>query len=178
VYGSIALIEDVVEKDGVLRVSQIFFPLVMVLTQDCDLAEDFKSRYGRPKRPTQDKFLLSVLVAPLYNLTHVLKGEHLTGLEQQMTPFPSSKKATERKLLKQNRTPRYHYIEFPPDVSIVPSVIDFKHYFSVSVQHLRKKQESFACRVDQLYRERISQRFATFLARIGLPDRYVTTPDP
>jgi hypothetical protein len=56
------MIEHVLEKDGVIEVSKVVFPLVVVLTQDCDLAQDFTFR----RASTQDKWLLSVLVAPLY----------------------------------------------------------------------------------------------------------------
>ena len=55
-------------------------------------------------------------------------------------------------------------------INVVPSVIDFKHYFSVNVKYLQKvKRKQFVCMVGDLYREDISQRFASFLSRIGLP---------
>ena len=70
----------------------------------------------------------------------------------------------------QNETPRYHYLKFPNEVPIVPSIIDFKHYFSLNLEYLYEiKNESFLCRISELYREDISQRFASFLSRIGLP---------
>jgi hypothetical protein len=71
----------------------------------------------------------------------------------------------------QNDYPRYHYIEFPDDIQITPSIIDFKHYFSVNVPYLKKlKSENFVCKVSELYREQITLRFSNFLSRIGLPD--------
>ena len=72
--------------------------------------------------------------------------------------------------LKQNETPRYHYLTFPDNMQIVPSVIDFKHYFSVNITYLKRvKTEQFVCKIAELYREDISQRFASFLSRVGLP---------
>ena len=48
---------------------------------------------------------------------------------------------------------------------------DFKHYFSVSVAYLEKlRPKHFVCRLSELYREDLSQRFAAYLARIGLPN--------
>ena len=41
--------------DGVIKVSKIVFPLVIVLTQDCDLTWDFDSR--KNATGTQDKYL-------------------------------------------------------------------------------------------------------------------------
>jgi hypothetical protein len=78
---------------------------------------------------------------------------------------------THGRLLRNNEIPRYHYMEFPRDVPIVPSVIDFKHYFSVNAQELaNKKSSSFVCMVSPLFREDISHRFASYLSRIGLPE--------
>src|SRR5262249_27344924 len=81
------------------------------------------------------------------------------------------KKRSPGEFLVKNERPRYHYLEFPNDIQIVSSVIDFKHYFSVNVKYLKKiKKTNFVCCVSDLYREDISQRFTSFLARIGLPE--------
>jgi hypothetical protein len=74
-------------------------------------------------------------------------------------------------MIQNNANPRYHYLDFPKDCPLVPSVVDFKHYFSVSPEQLREHAKaSFICRLAPLYREDICQRFAAFLSRIGLPD--------
>jgi hypothetical protein len=74
-------------------------------------------------------------------------------------------------MIRQNNNPRYHYLEFDTNVvQISPSIIDFKHYFSVNVEYLiAQKQRDFVCQIAPLYRESISQRFTSFLSRIGLP---------
>lgn len=169
IYRNVEFIEYVAEKEGKIEIPIITFPLVIVLTQECDLFQDYKSRYGHSKKrmQTQDKYLISVLVSPLYNYEHVLNGEHLSLLSLKMQVIPRGK--TPDDYLKSNERPRYHYIEFPPDIPIPPSVIDFKHYFSVNVEYLRKIKSNFICRVSPVFREDISQRFASFLARIGLP---------
>jgi len=168
IFKDVEFIEYIAEKEGIIEISKIKFPLVVVLTQDCDLDEDFKFRWGRPKKETQDKVLFSVLVAPLYNIEHVYLGKHLEELGLKMQQI--NKKETPGKKLRQNQTPRYHYLEFPTDIPIIPSVIDFKHYFSVNVKYLKKiKKTNFICNVPPLYREDISHRFASFLSRIGLP---------
>ncbi len=68
-------IEYVSEKSGNIEVSKIVFPLVVILTQDCDLAQDYKFRWSKTETKNEDKWLLSVLVAPLYNLEHIYTGE-------------------------------------------------------------------------------------------------------
>jgi len=171
VFRDVEFVESVIEEEGIIRVARIIFPLVIVLTQDCDLAQDFRARYGRKERPSnQDKFLLSVLVAPLYNLEHVYNGEHLSQLGIQMATVPR-RGHTGSSLLK-NRRPRYHYLEFPSGVPLTNSVVDFKHYFSVTVEYLKRaKRDDFVCNVAPLFREDLGQRFASFLSRVGLPEQ-------
>ena len=172
IYQNVEFIESVNEENGIVKISKIVFPYVVVLTQDCDLAQDFKFRSDDSK--TGDKLILSVLVAPIYNAAHVYSGEHLTELGLFMRQIKVKKRGnkytTEWRNLVNNDNPRYHYLEFPNEVSIVPSIIDFKHYFSLNLEYLREIRETnFVCKVSELYREDISQRFASFLSRIGLP---------
>jgi hypothetical protein len=166
----IEYLEYVREENGIIEASKILFPLVIVLTQDCDLAQDstFRASAGSGEKKSQDKYLLSVLVAPLYNLEHVYLGKHLSEIDMQMEPINRNKSPGDN--LRKNVNPRYHYLDFPPEVPLVPSVIDFKHYFSIDVKTLNAlHNDQFVCGVSELYREDISQRFSSFLSRIGLP---------
>ena len=170
IFKNVEHAEYAVEENGIVEVSMIVFPLVIVLSQDCDLEQDHNFRYKEPRPTTQDKYLLSVLVAPLYNVEHFYSGEHLSELGLTMATFERRKEKTANKSLKNNEIPRYHYLEFPDDIPIVPSVIDFKNYFSVNVQYVQKsKPQNFVCKVSELFREDICLRFANFLSRIGLP---------
>ena len=163
------MIEYVVQREGNVEISKISFPLVVVLTQDCDLEQDHKYHWGRSPRSSQDKWLISVLVAPLYNLEHVYAGQHLSELGMSMEPINAKKSPGQ--YLRNNERPRYHFLSFPPSFPIVDSVVDFKHYFSVNVRYLRRlRQTHFVCRLERLYREDLSHRFSAYLARIGLPE--------
>jgi hypothetical protein len=165
----VEFIEYALERKGVIEFSKIIFPLIIVLTQDCDLEQDYRIRKERRQANNQDKLLFSVLVAPLYNAEHVFRGEHLSDLK--MTMMDINRRRTPGKNLMNNETPRFHYLTFPLGVPIVPSVIDFKHYFSVNVNYMRVlKKKNFVCQVSDLFREDVSQRFASFLSRIGLPE--------
>lgn len=169
IYKDIEFIEYAEERSGIIEVSKIIFPSVLVLTQDCDLAQDYKFRFSHAPKKNQDKWLISVLVAPLYNKDQFFRGEHLSELEMKMMDLQHGSKTHKNKIIS-NQDQRFHYIEFPKGVPIVPSIIDFKHYFSVNVNYLKKvKPSHFICRISELYREDISQRFASFLSRIGLP---------
>lgn len=170
IFRDVECIERVVEGRGIIEVSKVVFPLAVVMTQDCDLEQDAKYKTkGQTPPADDDKRLLSVLLVPLYNAEHVFQGTHLADLKLTMTKI--NKKKTPGTSLMQNERPRYHYLEFPDEIPIVPQIADFKHYFSAHLSYmewLRSKQ--FVCRITELFREDLSQRFAAYLARIGLPE--------
>jgi hypothetical protein len=170
VLRDIECIEYVVEKDGVIEVAKIMFPLVVVLTQDCDLEQDSRYKVAEVKKPsTDDKRLFSVLVAPMYNAEYVFQGVHLSELSLNMTSINKGK--TEGDYLRKNERARYQYLAFPEDVQVVPQIVDFKHFFSVNLRYLESLLDGqFVCRIADLFREDLSQRFAAYLSRIGLPD--------
>lgn len=130
ILSNVEHIEAVTEHDGIIKISKIVFPLVMVLTQDCDLTWDYDSR--NTDSSNQDKYLFSAIVVPLYNYEHFVDGQHLSDLQQQMSKISRKLTKTDNKNLRKNEAPRYHYLEFEPNVPIVNSVIDFKHYFTVN----------------------------------------------
>jgi hypothetical protein len=167
-------VEYVVEKKGQIEVGLIDYPLVVVLTQDCDLEQDKnlrkKIQTAKDSEVNQGNLLLSVLVAPLYNVEHVYEGGHLSDLGITSPAINGRPKKTPGEKLRNNENARYHYLEFPNSVQIVPSVIDFKHFFTVNLVHLKKiRSQHFVCNISDLFREDISQRFASFLSRVALP---------
>jgi hypothetical protein len=167
IFKEIECIESITEVSGVIEVSKIVYPLVVVMTQDCDLEQDVRNN---PKAASgDDKKLLSILVVPLYNAEMVFLGQHLSDLGLGMATIKKS--STRGNNLMNNETPRYHYLDFPDNVGLVAQIADFKHYFSVNLAALSERCEiSFVCQVSELYREHLSHRFASYLARIGLPD--------
>lgn len=162
--------DAVIDSEKEIRISEISFPYVMILTQDCDLEQES----GRLSMPSSDdKSLLSILVAPMYNAQHLFAGKHLSELGWEMQVIDP--KGTKGKLVQDNQIPRYHYLDIGAQ-GLVPLIIDFKHYFSLNVEYVKGLVASnFIGKVDALYRELISQRFAYFLSRIGLPSTVQTS---
>lgn len=168
---NVEFIEYADEVDGQLEISKITFPLVVVLTQDCDLEQDFNNRSASQKA-SQDKHLISIIVAPLYNIEHLYDGEHLSELGLKMQVINRKPEKSDNKFLRQNQNPRYHYFEFPSELGVVNSAVDFKHYFTVNLNYLTKhKVNNFVCKISELYRESVSHRFSFYLSRIGLPNQ-------
>ena len=172
IFRNIEYLEYVKEENDVIEISKIVFPLAIVLTQSCDLQQDYNARKKliETQKGDQDKFLISVIVAPIYNFEEFRLGTHLSQLGFTMTVQGGRKRSKCENIIK-NENKRYHYLNFSEDVDIVESVIDFKHYFTVSVNYLNQHyDEKYVCSIEPLYRELITQRFSNFLSRIGLPD--------
>ncbi|HHT14311.1 MAG TPA: hypothetical protein GXZ86_00360 [Clostridiales bacterium] len=166
----VTFIENVTNVANKLKISKVIFPLVIVLSQECDLLQNFNERCINKG---EDKHLFSVLVAPLYNFEHFIDGLHLSDLDKKMQQFSRNKTKSDNRNLRYNNNPRYHYMEFK-EPRIVPSVIDFKHYFGVELTSLESHRASnIVCSVASIYREAISQRFCSYLSRIGLPNANV-----
>lgn len=169
IFPKVRFIESYKETSGQFELTMFEFPHVVVLTQDCDLEQSTAARQKNlteDKLAVNDKHLISVIAAPLYNSELLFSGKHLNDIGIKTQIINSKLKAP----IQSNQNPRYHYLEFPEEVPIPNSVIDFKHYFTVSLQILEERISERICGIDPLYRELVSQRFAGYLARIGLPN--------
>ena len=172
IFRDVEYVEYAIENEDTIEVSKIHFPYAIILTQACDLQQDHdaKQRLIMEGKGSQDKFLISAIVAPIYNFEDFLQGEHLKQLGMKMLSFPGRSKTPTKNVI-DNENKRYHYLKFDEGIPIVESVIDFKHYFTVSVNYLTSiYQTHYVCSVESLYRELILQRFSNFLSRIGLPE--------
>ena len=138
------------------------FPRAVVLSQDCDLASDLLSV------EKQDIRLVSVLMAPLYEMSDAADGNHLRGLGMHSDGL-RGKNSGSGKDLRQNANPRYHCLPLS-QAGIDPDLIaDFKHYFSVSADYLMAvRRLAIVASLNVPYREDLCQRFAAYLTRIGL----------
>ncbi len=118
----------------------------IVMSQSCDL------EYGRIKL---------VLVCPIHNLS--LFGEKSTNF--------ASDKGKEN--LRRGNNPGYHLLDECgiKDFEFELKVVDFRSVYGVPIETLfeRIKEEKERIRLLPPYREHLSQAFARFFMRVGLP---------
>lgn len=139
-------------------------PYVIVLTQDCDLEQDFFNR--NEQREKQDKFLQSILVCPAYLSKQFRDGIHLKSLNLQMEKINSGR----YKAIQNQNIGRYHYLEGSVPDQVPELVIDFKHYYTLPANLLNSVyKQHYVASLNELFRESLSQRFSFYLSRIGLP---------
>ena len=159
-------------EQGKLSIEKIELPYMIVLSQDCDLEWDFINRkdFSIHTDNTQfkhDKFLHTILICPAYLAEHLKQGIHLQNQKMKMEEI-GSKKWND---IENNNNPRYHFLNNCLELQIPKLAIDFKHYFTIPRDKLYESaKDHYIASVSHLFRESLSQRFAYYLSRIGLPE--------
>lgn len=138
----------------------------VILSQDCDLEQDHRVRFPAGQKPS-DKLLSQVLLAELY------PAEQIFGIVKTA----GGNKAWDR--VRQNNDPRYHFLEGVPfsadriNEGLPELVMDFKRFFTVPIDELYQRIDLThtvrRCVMVSPYLEHLSDRFAYYLSRIGLP---------
>lgn len=137
----------------------------VILNQECDLKWDFES-YEAGADGNDDKKIDSILICPAFAHDELIKGVHIA--ERQMRKIDSQ---TQQKMLKDNQLPRYHYLEGDATFGVPDLVIDFKRFFTLPRETTYQEYPKiYLASINPLFREDLSNRFAYFLSRIGLPD--------
>lgn len=165
IFHDLEIVENVEETPAGARVHYLKFPLLICLNQDCDLSsDDLDKQSGNSNKNCR---LLHLIVAPVFLFDSFKTGEHWGGIFDVGDPF-NPKRTTGKKLM-ENNDPRYHFLHFPEEEGYPDLVIDFKHFFTISTQYIYEHKDKRLCSLCELYREKVSQRFANYLSRIGLP---------
>lgn len=144
--------------------NKVHLSYAIVMSQDCDLDIDFKSR--KIGATQADKNLATILLCPAYPSEPFYSGTHIEGWNMQKF------NTTDAKKLQQNdRYNRYHFLEKDIQFSIPDLVLDFKHFYTAPYAILNTEYPRlYLATVNELFRERLSQRFANYLSRFGLPN--------
>jgi hypothetical protein len=154
-----------IDKSGELEYDELNLLYIIVMTQDCDLEGDFKNR-SQTAPEKHDKFLRTILICPAYIASYFRGGKHLDGLGLKMEPWNSK---NFHQIKDQNKD-RFHFLDQDQELQIPEMVIDFKHYYAIPRNTLYGLyNEHYLATINQLFREFLSQRFANYLSRIGLP---------
>jgi hypothetical protein len=168
IFNNFDYIGWVEEVDGkIVDIVKIQIPFFVVLTQICDLEQDFNDRTNS-NIEKKDKQIQSILVCPAYLAQSVKCGQHLLNLGLTMESYNSDN----WRLITTNQNKRYHFLKNEKTLGIPDLVIDFKQYYTIPVQVLYKVlKKHYVGSLEDLFREDLSHRFAHYLSRIGLPQK-------
>jgi hypothetical protein len=144
------------------RIDRKIHPYAIILTQDCDLEQDFKARSERNKL---DKLIPSVLFC------EAVTAEALRGSAGITTDI--------WKRIRINKDERYQFLQRIGSVQDaagqdLPELgIDFKRYFTIPADEVYRRIElgeaRRRCVLSSPYLEHFCCRFAYYLSRVALP---------
>lgn len=165
IFENVEVIESIEASGAEIKVNKIVLPYAICLNQDCDLESDERCRKDNDNK---DSMLLHFAVAPVFIFNDFLTGDHWGEIFKKSKA--KKKSDTEVKKIMDNEISRYHYFSFPPSDGLPELIIDFKHFFSISVTQREQLLSKKLCSLDDLFREKVNQRFSFYISRIGLPE--------
>lgn len=168
-----------------MRVDEITHPFVIVMTQDCDLAQDFDARAVEAEAAAEATRLNDPDFKKRVDSARRLKIENVLVCEAMLTTdmknnVPLGKDIWKRII--QNKDERYQCLEAVPAEQDargagLPSVgCDFKRFLTIPADELYKRvqadQTVRRSRLSTPYAEHLLHRFYNFQARIPLPENH------
>ena len=164
-------LEDIpaeIHSEHTVKVGVKQHPLTIVLSPDCDLEWDYRSRKEDANSAT--KLISHVLLCDL-------EDEGKLRPVRKSSPLNRVISSTHLNWVKRNRDERFHYIRpsgATTDFSLQDFYVDFKRLFAVQTEYLiRLTEEGQIERLGVLkppWVQHLSHRFTFFLGRVGLPD--------
>lgn len=161
------------EDNDSVEVIEYVFPYAIVLSQSCDVISMSEMEVSKTGKAT--KFMPSILMCPIYDTTLAKQGEHICdALELMNIAIVKDNlfNSHEKKVADKDWHYRFHSleIEYEGNIALDNSMIDFKHYFTVPISYLLHNRSDRVFRLDDIYAEQITLKFATFLSRVAMPD--------
>ncbi|WP_428488288.1 hypothetical protein [Rhodopila sp.] len=151
--------------DNSAAVIEIYYPYVIVLSQDCDLLRDYEERANRRSSAVNGILLYEARPA--------------AEMKQIIPPGRDVWKA-----VIQNNHERYHYLEEIPSRSdqsatgIPDLIVDFRRFFTLSPQEIYRQIEMASmkrrCMLLPPYKEHLQTRAAFYFQRVTLPSPHQT----
>jgi len=163
------------DKDGV-NIIEMEFPHAIIISQACDVIA--MSEFESIKKGKATKYMPSILLCPIYDQALLKDGKHLDELEKEFefkfiqTQDEKIYNSNDLNIVKKDWHYRFHLLTIQQEEKKVMEnvIIDFKHYFTVSPNYLWKNRRNRIMRLEDIYAEQITLKFATYLSRVAMPD--------
>ena len=160
------------EDNEHVEIIEMTFPYAIIISQACDvIAMDslLKTKQGKAT-----KYMPSVLMCPIYAEADAKSGDHLIDTFQEFDIQIEKEniiKNDDLKVARRDWHYRYHPFEVEVNNQIMfeKTMIDFKHYFTVSMSYLLNNISNRMLHLEDLFSEQITLKFATYLSRVAIP---------
>jgi hypothetical protein len=152
---------------------QVRLPYIIVVSQDCDLAQGSVPIIPAQKtdssgEATNNQYVPNILFLPAFVADSLRDGDHLKGLYG----IKQGRLVSEQwRPITKNNNDRYHYLKGVREMQVPNLIVDFKIYYTLPQDYfLSFYSRAYLATLNELFREQLSQRFAFYLNRIGVPD--------
>lgn len=161
------------EGDSVdVATRRVEHPLTIVLSQDCDLEQDFKVRHPAEGAPPNREAAEASPAA----LTHILLCDAHEESELKKR-LPDGLGSKDFRRIAGNQNERYHRIESAEirdtGTDIEPLFLDFRRHFSIPCPAVYEQFASGSAgrtaRLPAYYLHDLNHRFYSYLARVAIP---------
>jgi hypothetical protein len=164
------------ESDVDVHISELVFPLAVVISQACDVKSMSELEENKDGKAT--KYMPSILMCPIYDSDIAKTGDNLDEVFEKLNINLQNKEPLfskhELDIARKSWHYRFHffnaYEKGKKEAKLSSKIIDFKHYFTVPMSYLLRSRNNRIGKFDDVYSEQITLKFATFLARVPLPD--------
>ncbi len=151
-------------------VVEYLLPYCVLVTQDCDLEQDWVNR-AEKRTIKRDKYLRHLLLLPAYPAEQLRTGTHIKDNPEDSAWVMETFNSEKWRLVISNQNARYHYIAGDSELQLPDLAVDFKHYTTIPRDQMYERAgELYRGTISALFREELSNRFAHYLSRIALPD--------
>lgn len=161
------------EDDEGVNIVEFVFPFAIVISQGCDVISMSKMEKNRRGKAT--KFMPAILMCPFYDETMARETSHLNEAFKELKIEAEKEKLYNSKeygIVQKDWHYRFHDLVIKQDNKTIveKTLIDFKHYFTVPISYLMQHREDRLFRLDDIYAEQITLKFANYLSRVAMPD--------
>lgn len=160
------------ETDDDVIIIEMEFPFAVIISQACDVIA--MSDLQRSNKGKATKFMPSILLCPIYDAQKAKKGDHISKIKENLK-FDIEKEdlyhSDDFKVAKKEWHYRFHAFSVicNEENVIDNAIIDFKHYFTVPMAYLLSNLENRLMRLDDMFAEQLTLKFATYLSRVAIP---------
>jgi hypothetical protein len=160
--------------DDDLEIRKVDHPLAVVISQDCDLEQDFDLRFPADGEPVErDAADMSHR-----SISHVILCDAYPEAEL-IRRLPDGFGSKDKRKIQQNQNERYHKLDAAPiagdeSKEVEELFFDFRRFFAIPSADIYDQlaagtMERIAC-VPAYYLHDLSQRFFSYQSRVAIPD--------
>ncbi|WP_107668612.1 hypothetical protein [Cyanothece sp. BG0011] len=160
------IIHESSKESQQLSFKQIIHPYAIIVTQDCDLDWDYRTRNNNENKPS--KLLNSIILCEIATAKEVRKTDGINRKEWE--------------LVSSHRHERFYFFEKIPieydleQQGLMELTADFKKVFGINSANLYNQIQTGTAKrrsiLESPYLEHFSRRYNSFHGRVALPSQY------